>query len=183
MTKFRFFGLPLFSLFLFVIPSLVAGQENARFIDLPPEAALSVVAYQKECPVKIEKVDVLFDRKSGNLHFVFYLRNTSKTKDVQSVGLSQWHIGGGGGDLVPVDLKPVLAAGQSSIIGQPKSGEITQITKSMMEELKLTDTKLTTMLVFLVNDVRFTDGSRYSNQKLMDNFLQFSNRVELLDTE
>lgn len=162
----------------------VSGQETTNgstFVYLPTENVLPVIAYQKDCPIKIENVTVLFDRQSKELHMILELRNLTKNKVVQDVGLSQWHLGGGGGDLATMNLKPGLAPGQSYVIEKPKNSEIAPITQGLKEELKLSDAKLSTILLFFVKDVRFTDGSRYSDQKLLDSFLGFANQIEIED--
>lgn len=165
-----------------ILTSVLYGQEKVvkeRFVEIPPEKVLLTIANQPNCPIKIEKARLLFNLDSREMRFVYELRNSSDKK-IRNFVLSKWHLGGGGGDLssVNLDSNNLLLPNQTKIMGEPENSIIIPLNEASRNELQL-KTGMTSVVILFVKEVWFQDKTRYENEKTLDNFIYFSNRLIL----
>lgn len=170
----------LFMILGFVLVSY--GQKKSveeKFVEIPSDTVLLTIANQPNCPIKIEKAKILFSLDNRAMRIVYELRNTSD-KAIKNFALSKWHLGGGGGDLasITLDSNNLLLPGQMRAIGESKNIVIFPLDENLRKELDLKK-EMVSVIVLFVKEVWFVDRTKYENETMLDNFIDFSNRVVL----
>lgn len=148
------------------------SQGKIYYIEVPQEQVLVVVVSQPNSPLKIEEASCLFRPDKGKTRIRYKVRNVS-SKSIADFTVTSWNMKGGGGTL------PVLMTGAEGLLypGQTldsltvDNGEIVPLTKELLEKVKmeakiLFNGKMREVYFLLVDQVGFTDGTVYKDQKV-----------------
>ncbi len=148
-------------------------------IEIPSTFVLVVLADQRSCPLAISTVRVYIDAKTRELNFGIEFKNRS-TKRIRSVVLSRWHIGGGGGDLVPIEFESrrLLQPGSASFAGIPRKATVRQLDAKLASDLGF-GTDLQAVIVFFVRRVEFVGGTFYDDGATIDRYADFADRIQV----
>lgn len=137
-------------------------QVTERVVIMPPDFALPVIAYQPDCPLKIEEVK-LFSYLSGGGGSSTTVRNKG-TKPIRSYTIGAWNtVGTGGWFEQPV--KGTLLPGQVDVPSSGEEVEVVELTESLREQLKLSG-GMKAVVVFMVVRVEYADGSVYNDEPI-----------------
>lgn len=177
----------LYSLRILVIIGLISlaieAQPSARtnqFAQLPNDVALVLIAQQDACPIKIERTTLFLDLESKTLRVAYRLRNAS-SKKLRRITLSKWHLGGGGGDLSPIDFASPVRPNKVFEIGEVDAAEVKRLGDDWRKELGLKEDGMVGVILVFIRRVEYEDGSYYEQEKAMGNLQEFLNRIELRD--
>ena len=166
-------------LFLQLLFCNVFGQAEAniakknRYVEVPREQVLLVVASQPESPLTIDSAVCLYSLEKGKTILRYRVQNRS-SKPIASFTVVSWSSSGAGGTL-PVLLSgssPLLLTGGvlDSMTGEPNY-DIVPMTPKLRREIKqeaksLFEGKLRQIYFLLVDQVQFSDGSVFRDAKL-----------------
>ena len=160
MKQFTFAVLTI-SIFLIGVAS---GQEKKdptkTVVVIPQQIAAPLVAYQTDCPLRIEDIKLFQFVKGGGGFQSFNVRNTG-IKAIRSYTIGTWNSVGTGWQVertVPNNLLP----GDVSAPDGDKV-EVVALTKELRHQLNL-DGDMQAMVVFMVLRVEFADGSTYDGE-------------------
>lgn len=154
------------------------------FIVIPETHGIVTIAQQESCPVALEKASILFNVTQNQPHLQIRIRNTGK-KAVRSISLSNSFIGGGGGDLPPIQFRSRLGlkSGTTYSFGAVNRSSMIELDQGVSDKLGFASRGFIGIWVVLVNKVIFTDGTQCSSDETMENVHRFLGRLELLDGE
>jgi len=175
----------LFTFFIGALVFITNGQSTAqadKYLLLPSDILLVVVAQQPDSPVKIENTKALLNLGNGSVHLVYELRNISK-KRIRRIELSKWSLGGGGGDLVPFNVDGGLLPNQKVEIGKVDESRIGDLSDSMKNKFGLVKENMAGIILIFVKRVWLDDGTLFEPTKMSDNLEEFLSRLEFLEKE
>lgn len=162
-----------------LLTGLVSGQENKNptktAVVVPPEIISPVVAYQPDCPLRIEDIKLLQFVKGGGSSQSLRVRNTGK-KAIKSYTIGTWNSVGTGWD-VERPIVENLLPGETAI--PPGSEvEVVPLTKELRDQLGLNG-EMQAIVVFVVIRVEFADGSFYDGEPLYKALKAHLNKLSL----
>ena len=159
--RFEFPFAVVFCLFLCVgtlTGQVSSSEDKEKFVMVPREVGLVVIAYQPDCPLQFEKVKLLAGVKGGGITSE-ELRN-SGTKPIKAFTLgdstgSTWGWNSRyDGPVGPGELVPHNGEG---------SAQVVPLTDELREKLKLKG-PMQGLMVLMVRRVEFTDGTVYDDE-------------------
>jgi hypothetical protein len=161
--------------------SVLAQQGESptrKFVEIPREIGLPLIAIQPNCPIKIEQVRLVAGVEGGSTD-ISRLRNIS-AKPIRSVTIASssgsliTYARDKGVLVMPGQLVPKLSE-ENLKCKECVKDEIVPLTDELREKLKLKGEMKSIVILMIVN-VEFTDGTKYDDEKtyqamqiLMDN--------------
>lgn len=161
------------------VTSVLAQQAEPptrKFVEIPREIGLPVIAVQPDCPIKIEEVRLVAGVEGGFTHSSQF-RNIS-AKPIRSVtiasssGSSTTYARETGVLVMPGQLVPKVSEKYLKCKECVKD-EIVPLTDELREKLNLKG-PMRSLVTLMVVEVEFTDGTKYSDEatyKAMTKFL------------
>ena len=160
------------SLIMVVVLCLSAATASAQqptavdvsYVIVPAQDIFLAVAAQADCPLRIEEVQLLMPVDNGRGRWRYKLTNKGD-KPINYFTVAAWSAEGTGGTLSgppPWDGRitdRLLYPGESVQVGKSDL-PIVPLNPTLREKLKLSG-KLQTMVILLVEHIRFADGSEY----------------------
>lgn len=161
------------------------GSEKRKFIIPPNDTYLLSVASQADCPIQIENARLLFFVGPGsNWGASYRLRNTgTKPLTIQSITLSMWTAQGVGLTLEEFtqDTEKAVLPGELVMIREDHSKiEIVPVTDEIRDKMKLRG-PLHAVVVLMVEQVRFSDGSVYSDKRTSKALQSYFQNIEFVE--
>ena len=171
---------------LCLLTSTASAQQptavDASYVIVPAQDVFLAVAAQPDCPLRIEEAQLLMPVNKGREHYRYKLSNKGD-KPINYFTVVAWTAEGTGGTLTgppPWDGRitdRLLYPGESVQVGQSDL-PIVPLNSTLREKLKLSG-KLQTVVILLVEHIRFADGSKYDaraeSQSLVDFFFNRPN--------
>lgn len=162
-----------------LLAGVASGQEkknatNTAFA-VPPEIIAPVVAYQPDCPLRIEDVKLLQSVEGSGNSQSLKVRNTG-TKPIRSYTIGTWNSVGTGNE-VERPLPSNLLPGDVSI-PDGNEVEVVPLTKELRDQLSLHG-DMQALVVFVVVRVQFADGSVYDGAPLYKALKAHLNKLSL----
>lgn len=166
---------------LFLWAPSASGQVSPKTFDpqyviAPAENILLTVAAQPDCPLKIEDAQLLVPVSGGQARYRYSLVNRG-SKPIRYFTVVAWNSTGTGGTLsgpAPWDGRvttQVLRSGQSVTVGKDQIS-IAPLSPSLREKLNLNG-KLKAVIVLLVDQITFDDGSKYDAQPASKSLIDY----------
>lgn len=142
--------------------------QKSTYVVAPSENTLLTVASQPSCPLVIEDAQTLLNvDKSWAFRFSYGLRNRGN-KPIRDFTIHFWTSESSGGTLSDSLTSGTLGPGQR--IARPlqeEQGVIVPLTDDLREKLKV-GLPMKMVVVIMVEDVEFADGSKYSDEKTLN---------------
>lgn len=141
----------------------VSAQIIRKYVEVPREIVLPVIAVQPNCPVKFEDVRYLAGLEGGGTSS-YRIRNVG-TKPIRGVtvalnnGTKNEYYNNGNILIMPGKLMPRPKA----VCPECVKDEIVPLTDELREKLKLKPSMQ--VLVFMIIEVEFADGTKYIDEK------------------
>lgn len=160
-------------------------SERRKFIVPPNDVCLMTVASQAESPIQIEKAKLLFFVGPGsNWGASYQLRNSGvKALRIQSITLSMWTAQGVGlsWQEITQDSEKAVLPGQLVPIKEDNHNvEIVPLTDEIREKLKLHG-PMKAIVVLMIEQVKFSDGSVYSDERTSKAVQDYFQKIELAE--
>jgi hypothetical protein len=164
---------------LIVTLSGFAGSASAQFVEskkqkfavVPPEQVLLAVMPQPDCPIQFEKVRFLASVDGGGAGISFVVRNVgSKSIREFTVGGADWTM-----NWSEKFTKKLLLPGETAF-DRNKEIEIVPLTDDLRARLKLKG-PMRAILVVMVIDVEYSDGTSYSVRDVYKALKQYSENL------
>jgi hypothetical protein len=154
----------------FVYFGVVLGQDprasKQRYVSVPAENILLVVAAQPDCPLQMLDSKLLMSADNGEWGVTGLVHNRGG-KPIRYFRTSIWTSMGTGGTLNGSDWSSGKLSGNLIMPGQTVrencEGQITSLTTELREKLKLTG-PMRAVAVLIVERIVFDDGSVYSDE-------------------
>ena len=143
------------------------------YSSIPAEDLVVVVLSQPESPLRIENARLLFNPLRNRVEYFWDVRNIGKTS-VSGYQVEEWWVNGTGGTMTTI-LKTPLLKGRTAPQTIP-ANQIIPLTDALRERLKK-EAGMSRLVVFLVKDVQFTDGSRFDGSDTAKNVLNYFEKV------
>lgn len=150
---------------IFLIGTASAQEKkdpSKHVVVIPTQVISPLVAYQPDCPLRIEDIKLFQFATGGGGSQSFKIRNAG-TKPVRSYTVGTWNSAGTGWQIektVPGGLLP----GDVSVPDGDKI-EVVGLSKELKQQLNL-DGDMQAVVVFVVLRVEFADGSTYDGEPL-----------------
>lgn len=170
--------------FLLVAAASAQGAKtnDRQYVIAPSEYIFLAVATQLDCPLRIEEAQLLIPVGEGRPEYRYKLSNKG-SKPINYFTVVAWSAEGTGGTLggpPPWDGRVtdrLLQAGESVRVGRDDVGVIS-LNPSVREKLHLGG-KLRTLVVLLVDQITFADGTKYDFQPASKSLIEyFSDRAK-----
>ncbi len=135
-----------------------------KFVEVPREVILQVVAVQPNCPVKFEDIHFLASLEGGGSNS-YRLRNIG-TKPIRSVkvassnGVGNGYANYGNVLMMPGELMPE----PTPVCPGCVKDEIVPLTDELREKLKLKG-PMGNVIILIVVEVEFMDGTKYTDER------------------
>ena len=153
-----------------LVPPLFAQQtieeKSGRYVTVPADVVLLVIASQPDCPLLIESARVLRSLEGDSPGFYSYQLRNIGTKPIIGYTLSVWNTDAAGSTLNPVTLAGELVPNQT--MRYPflhQEPDLVPMSNELRQKLGF-DVPLRFVAVIMVEHVRFSDGSSYDDDKL-----------------
>ena len=149
---------------------------NASYVIVPAQDVFLAVAAQSDCPLRIEEAQLLWPVDKGPARYRYKLSNRGD-KPIHYFTVVAWTAEGTGGTLSgppPWDGRitdRLLYPGESVQAGQSDL-PIVPLNSTLREKLKLSG-KLQTVVILLVEHIRFADGSEYDARAASESLIDF----------
>jgi hypothetical protein len=178
-----------FCLLFFSVGGNVCAQQHSerKFIIPPNDIYLLTVASQADCPIQIENATLLFFIGPGsNWGARFRLRNVAaKPVRIQSITLSMRTALGVGStwqESVQDTEKSVLPGELLTMREDDPKIEIVPLTDEIRDKLKLHG-PLHAVVVLMVQQVNFSDGSVYSDERTSKALQSYFEAIDLVESK
>ena len=165
---------------LYLSAATVSAQQpttvDVSYVIVPAQDIFIAVAAQPDCPLRIEEAQLLMPVDQGRARYRYKLSNKGD-KPIHYFTVVAWNDEGAGGTLKgppPWDGRitdRLLYPGEAVQVGQSDL-PIVPLNSTLREKLKLTG-KLQTMVILLVEHIRFADGSEYDAQAASKSLSEF----------
>jgi hypothetical protein len=149
---------------------------DSSYVIAPTQDIFLAVAAQSDCPLRIEEAQLLMPVGKGRAHYRYKLTNKGD-KAIHYFTVVAWSADGTGGTLglpPPWDgrvTNRLLHPGESVKVGRDDL-PIVPLNPTLREKLKLSG-KLQTVVVLLVDQIEFVDGSKYDGQAASKSLIDF----------
>jgi hypothetical protein len=149
---------------------------DGSYVIAPAQDIFLAVAAQPDCPLRIEEAQLLIPVGKGRADYRFKLSNKGD-KAIHYFTVVAWTTAGTGGTLAgppPWDgrvTERLLYPGESVRVG-PYDLPIVPLNSTLREQLKLNG-KLQTLVILLVDQITFADGSKYDAQTASKSLIDF----------
>lgn len=163
---------------LLVFSSFIFSQAKIRpakpmYSPIPTEDLFVVVLSQPDSPLRVENARLLLNLQSNRVEYFWDVRNISK-KSVSGYQVEEWWINGTGGTMTTI-LKTPLPKGRVAP-ETVSTKQIIPLTNELREKLK-EEAGMSRLVIFVVKDVEFTDGSRFDGSGTSNNVLNYFRNV------
>lgn len=154
-----------FVLLALTIPSQAQqadSQRKHRYVVVPPESSLLVIASQPDCPLKFQNAKLLISADGDGAWGASYELRNQGTKPIKSFTAVLWTSYGTGGTLA----RPKRIDRELIMPGQTINGdddEIISLTSELREKLKLQG-PMKAVIVMMIENIKFADGSSYNDE-------------------
>jgi hypothetical protein len=145
-----------------------AKQEKDKFSIIPWGDVLLTVAAQPDCPLRLENPKLIWNVSQRRLEYSYDVRNSGK-KAIYHFVTEAWKIDGTGGTLHDDrnDKKRILRSGTTFFDEEYVNAEFVPFSEQMRNSFKIgKETKM--MIVLMVREVHFTDGTSFDGNKDVD---------------
>jgi hypothetical protein len=159
------------------------GQTNhpqgARktYVTVPSENILLLTAAQPSAPVRFEEARIVMSSDGKEFEIIFDIHNVG-TKPIRRLTPVMWTSFGTGGTLRPQPINGMLQPGE---VESNRTRQVVALSPEVRERLK---GPMRALIVLLVEDVTFADGSTYSDlstsKALLSYFEDVSDKIERL---
>lgn len=156
------------SLVLLLMSSTVNAQQTEsgqkrRYVIVPPENFLLVIAAQPDSPLRIENAKFLIGADHG-WGVRCQLRNQG-TKPIRFLSLVAWTSYGTGGTLSPSGRsgEELIMPGQRVSCDEGSKAEIVPLTDDLRDKLKLRG-PMKAIVALMIESIKFADGSSYTDE-------------------
>ncbi len=173
-------------IFFSVGGSICAQQQSERKFVVPPnDIYLLTVASQADCPIQIENASLLFFIGPGsNWGARFRLRNAAvKPLKIQSITFSMWTASGVGStwqEFTQDAEREVLPGELVTTKEDDPKIEIVPLTDEIRDKMKLRGA-LQGVVVLMVEQVKFSDGSGYTDERTSKALQSYFAKIELTE--
>jgi hypothetical protein len=160
----------------------ISKTPETSYVIVPAQSIFLAIAAQPDCPLRIEDAQLLMPVGKGRAQYRYKLSNKGD-KPINYFTVVFWSAEGTGGTLggpPPWDGRVtdrLLYPGESVRVGQYDL-PIVPLDSMLQERLKLSG-KMQTVVILLVDQITFADGSKYDAQaaskSLIDFFVDRSN--------
>ena len=160
--------------------TVASGQRpkavDSTYVRAPAEDIILAVAAQADCPLKIEEAQLLIPVGKGAVDYRYKLSNKGD-KPINYFTVVAWSAIGGVGTLSgppPWDGRVtdrLLYPGEYVQVGQSDL-QIVSLNSTLREKLKLSG-KLQTVIILLVDQITFADGSKYDARAASKSLMNF----------
>lgn len=162
---------------LSAIPASAQVLQNvdSSYVIVPSQSVFLAVAAQADCPLRIEDAQLLMPLGKGPVQYRYKLFNRG-TKPIRYFTVVAWNAEGTGGTLggpPPWDGRVntrLLYPGKSVSVGYDLP--VVPLSSGLQERLRLSG-KLQTLVVLLVDQITFADGSKYNAQAASNSLVDF----------
>jgi hypothetical protein len=139
-------------------------DNNHVHMYVPKEVVLPIVVPQKESPLKIEEISIYI--KNNKIEYLLSVKNKGR-KAIK--GFAYGVIGKESGSLYSFTAKPLINPNQKVSNTLAKNSKITPLTPEIKEIFKIYDNgRLQEILLFIITEIEFEDGSTFSDLKTFD---------------
>lgn len=151
-------------------------QEKPRYAVIPPTDVMLTIAAQPDSPLQLENARLLYNLSTKHISYSYDLRNRG-IKPIVGYISEAWRLNGTGGTLSNdwSDTNSILLSGQTSPDDLDEK-QIVPLTKELREELKLRS-EMKMLIVLVVRDVFFADGSKYDGNKATDALMKYFEKI------
>ncbi len=158
------------------------SPEKLKFVISPNDAYLLAVASQPDCPIQIENAKLLlFIGPGSNWGASYRLSNAgAKPVRIHSITLTMWTAQGVGSSwekLTQDSEKAVLPGELIAIKEDHDKFEIVPLTDAIRDKFKLRG-PLHAVVVLMVEQVKFSDGSVYSDERTANALQSYFQKIE-----
>jgi hypothetical protein len=159
------------------------GPEETRYAIAPSGKYLLTIASQPDCPIQVENAKLLLAIGVGGWGASYRLRNAGiKPLSIRSITLSMWTEHGVGSSWEELIQEPAKAVLSGELIPIKESDkhktEIVPLTDEISNKLGLRG-PLEAVVVLMVEQVKFSDGTVYSAQRISKELESYFQRVDL----
>lgn len=139
------------------------GGQKRRYVIVPSESYLLVIAAQPDSPLRIENAKFLIGVAHG-WGVSCQLRNQG-TKPIRFLSLVAWTSYGAGGTLSPSvrSGEELIMPGQTVSCNEGSKAEIIPLTNELRDKLKLRG-PMKAIVVVMIESIKFSDGSSYTDE-------------------
>ena len=159
--------------------------EKRKIVTPPNDTYLMAVASQPDCPIQIENAKLQFAVAGGSSWGASYrLRNAgTRPLTIRSITLAMWTVSGVGAtwqELIEDSQKPVLPRALIPIRQFNSKTETVPLTDEIRDQMKLRG-PLRAVVVLLVEQIKFSDGSVYSDEATSKALQSYFQNVDVAD--
>jgi hypothetical protein len=157
----------------FVISQSKTQSAKTMYSSIPPEDIFVVTLSQPDAPLRIENARLLFNLDSHQVEYSWDVRNLGR-KSVSGYQIDKWWIDGTGGTTTSMFKMP-LPKGRIRRDAIPPD-QIIPLTDELRQQLKK-DAGMNRLIVFVLKNVQFTDGSLFDGSQDSDNVRDYFFKV------
>jgi hypothetical protein len=149
----------------------VAPQSENRYVVVPQDTILLVMASQPDCPLKLQNARLLTSATGSGAWGASYELRNDGTKPIKTFTAVMWTSYGTGGTLSqPKNLGETLIMPGQTVKGGDE--EIIPLTNEMRHKLNL-EGRMKAIVVLMIESIKFADGSEYSDETLSQAVLTY----------
>ena len=159
-----------FALIILSCTSLAASAQElkgpGRFVVAPSENTLLTVASQPACPLSIEDARLLLNVDTSWAFKFSYVLHNRGAKPIRSFTINFWTSEGSGGTLALRRLNVGTLQPGEKTSSEDKNTIVLPLTSQLRDKLNL-GTPLKMVVILIVEEVEFADGSRFSDKETL----------------
>jgi hypothetical protein len=149
--------------------SVSAQGDKKDYVAIPSESVLLTVASPPGCPLQFENARLLMNVNDGSYVFAYNIRNVS-TKPVARWEPMFWTSQGTGGTLIDESDSQQNRVLLPDEVLRETPPQLTPLTDDLRKRLHLDQRG---MVVLVIKEVVFQDGSRYENRSLVKSIISY----------
>jgi hypothetical protein len=159
------------SMLIVCLLGAVSGQESARkennqAVIAPQEVYLTVVVPQSDCPIRIEKTQIIrfFDGRFGKL---YSLRNVGN-KSIKSYTIAMWNSDNTGDEItwhINDEEGPLMPGQTIPLLEKDSTITILPLSEELRSKLDLRP-PMKKVIFFMIVNVEFSDETKYSAESI-----------------
>jgi hypothetical protein len=158
------------------------GSEETRYAIAPSGKYLLTIASQPDCPIQVENAKLLLAIGVGGWGASYRLRNAgTKPLTIRSITLSMWTEHGIGNTWEDLTQEPAKMVLSGELIptkdDYKRKTEIVPLTDEIGNKLGLRG-PLEVVVVLIVEQVKFSDGTVYSDHRISKELQSYFQRVD-----
>jgi hypothetical protein len=157
----------------------IESKNNARYVVVPGEHILLLLASQPSAPMRFEDAKLLMSIDGRELEVSYSLHNVGD-KAIRSFAPVMWTSFGTGGTLYSPRSNGVIQPG--AILKDDSTRQVVTLTEELREELQMKG-PMKALIVLILENVTFTDNTTYNGREtsnaLLSYFEELSDRMAL----